>query len=229
MFILNDRRVPEEDVKPIAEALIDLASAEEPATTSLLQELSELFGGDLNDGFEMPNGEVHHTLEAVLKKYDSTVRKIVTDMKVDGISAQDAASGLYDNLRYTMTFDPTDLPGGIKGVSEEMLTAGYKPVDIKNFWKMSDQGYAGFNSKWQTPDGQPFELQFHTSDALQIKEGFAHPYYEIQRVAKPGSEAWLEADDAMNKLWVDIRSELTEPISEGFMDWAPQVFPKVRG
>lgn len=44
-------------------------------------------------------------------------------------------------------------------------------------------GYQGINTVFVTPDGNPFELQFHTPESLSMKEEECHSSYEKFRTA----------------------------------------------
>jgi hypothetical protein len=49
----------------------------------------------------------------------------------------------------------------------------------KNSWK--DQEYKGINTRWVTPDGERFELQFHTPESYHAKQEVTHQAYERAR------------------------------------------------
>lgn len=48
---------------------------------------------------------------------------------------------------------------------------------------MKDSPYKGINVKIESPDGQRFEMQFHTPHNAEVKEEM-HKYYELEREEK---------------------------------------------
>ncbi len=61
-----------------------------------------------------------------------------------------------------------------------MLEArGYQMYQRKNSW--SDPEYKGLNTRWVTPDGQRFEVQFHTPESFHAKHDVTHRAYERLR------------------------------------------------
>ena len=62
----------------------------------------------------------------------------------------------------------------------------------KNHW-LDDPQYKGVNSRWKTPDGGRFELQFHTPESFYAKEQLTHRSYERLRSparAGPSNARW---------------------------------------
>ena len=88
---------------------------------------------------------------------------------------------------------------------------GYKVRDIKNYWTMKDSPYKGINVKVESPDGQRFEMQFHTPHNAEGKEEI-QKYYELEREEKNPKKK-KEYHDKMMEL-----STKYEPIKgyEGF-------------
>jgi hypothetical protein len=87
-----------------------------------------------------------------------------------------------DAIRYTFSSDPAayrDSYWSVKGLLEGL---GYTMIYSKNHWR-DDPDYKGINSRWTTPEGQRFELQFHTPESLHAKQEVTHPSYE--RIRNP--------------------------------------------
>ncbi len=53
----------------------------------------------------------------------------------------------------------------------------------KNSW--TDAEYKGINTRWVTPDGQRFEVQFHTQESFHAKHHVTHAAYE--RIRDPSA------------------------------------------
>ena len=57
-----------------------------------------------------------------------------------------------------------------------LKSAGYEMYYTKNSW--SDAEYKGINTRWVTPEGQRFEVQFHTPESFHAKHEVTHKAYE---------------------------------------------------
>jgi hypothetical protein len=57
----------------------------------------------------------------------------------------------------------------------------------RNWW--TDPEYKGINTRWETKEGQRFEVQFHTPDSFHAKHRVTHTAYErIRNAATRRSE-----------------------------------------
>lgn len=59
---------------------------------------------------------------------------------------------------------------------------GYTMFYSKNHWP-TDPEYKGINTRWRTPDGVRFEVQFHTPESFHAKQELTHKAYE--RIRNP--------------------------------------------
>jgi hypothetical protein len=50
----------------------------------------------------------------------------------------------------------------------------------KNHWR-DDPEYKGINTRWLTPEGQRFKIQFHTAESFHAKQQVTHKSYERLR------------------------------------------------
>jgi hypothetical protein len=50
----------------------------------------------------------------------------------------------------------------------------------KNHWR-DDMDYKGINTRWVTPEGQRYEVQFHTAESFHAKQQITHKAYERLR------------------------------------------------
>lgn len=57
---------------------------------------------------------------------------------------------------------------------------GYEVLEEKNSWVVGNP-YKGINVELKAPDGQLFELQFHTPRSWQLKQQIHEGLYEIVR------------------------------------------------
>ena len=70
--------------------------------------------------------------------------------------------------------------------------ASYRMIYSKNHWR-DDPEYKGINTRWVTPEGQLFEVQFHTAESYHAKQEVTHGSYE--RLRSP-----LTQDDERHEL-----------------------------
>jgi hypothetical protein len=92
----------------------------------------------------------------------------------------EVARRIGDAIRYTFCFGPTEYTAGCRDVSRRLEERQYQMVYSKNHWR-DDPEYKGINTRWVTPDGQRFEVQFHTSESYHAKEEVTHRSYERLR------------------------------------------------
>jgi hypothetical protein len=101
--------------------------------------------------------------------------------------------------------DPANSDKVVAGVSLALHEAGYTPAAVKDYWHSQPQGYAGFNTNWLTPDGQVFELQFHTAESLYVKEMVSHPLYDALKGLSPADPKFAEINTRINTSWAAVR------------------------
>ena len=105
-----------------------------------------------------------------------------------------AASHIKDGARYTAIFDSDNFAKGYKRVKEALEKMGIREYRCKNFFTQyrdqdGSKGKIGEQKSvqcvFETPDGQKFELQFHTPESMAAKE-VNHPTYKQKK--EPASE-----------------------------------------
>ena len=170
-------------VNPSVKAVFEKAAKAEPAITASMQKYAEACGAEM-DG-----------LEFRMKDGDSYMRKVRKDAREKG-GQEKAAEGLYDAVRYTQVSDEKNLAQNCKKTLTNLQAEGYNVVGVKNTWKDPTNPYNGINVKLRSPDGQQFELQFHTRDSLRVKEEI-HKLYEEQRKLSKRDPKWKELNDQM--------------------------------
>ena len=108
---------------------------------------------------------------------------------------------INDILRYTYTISPEVLSEKVLKIIEIYKNSGYNTVEIENYWLDSQNPYNGINTILRSPQGQMFELQYHTPESFSIKNGKMHELYEKQRPIKDmNSREYLELGNQMIKL-----------------------------
>ncbi|MDR2932896.1 MAG: hypothetical protein LBV27_07285 [Oscillospiraceae bacterium] len=87
-----------------------------------------------------------------------------------------------DILRYTLTASADDMADKMRKCIETLGKEGYNTIVIKNYWNKPYNPYNGVNTFVVSPDGQVFELQYHTPESFALKNGKLHDLYEKQRI-----------------------------------------------
>jgi hypothetical protein len=158
--------------------IVDLQRPEEQVT-GLLQQIER----------DNTHGGVLAGLKHRLKGTDRLKEKIAEKAEGDlGIDLAEAAGKISDAIRYTFRFGPEDYVAGCIDIRERMESAGCRMFYGKNHW-LKDPEYKGVNTRWATPDGARFELQFHTLESFHAKENLTHDSYD--RLRRPDTD-WQE-------------------------------------
>jgi hypothetical protein len=173
-----------------AEKLLSRASDAEPKVTKDLSDLAKATGGK------------QEGLDYRLKTKESLARKLETTNP----------ENINDALRCTITYPSKDIGTGANKVMKQLEDAGYTKVKVKNTFKPGSP-YKGINTTFRAPDGQPFELQFHTPESFNTKQNLTHGMYEELRLL-PGDSPKAE------KLLEQIRvvSDENVPIPDGIQE-----------
>lgn len=141
-------------------------------------------------------------LEHCLKTKESLQRKIETDAYNDDISLEKSASNVKDAVRYTALSSDKDFTKNYFIIKKSLEDKGYTETRCKNYFDLYNQGkvkHKSVQSVFKSPDGQVFELQFHTPSSQNAKNKKV-PLYEEAR--KPGIDnaRLLEIEAKMNDL-----------------------------
>jgi hypothetical protein len=128
-----------------------------------------------------------------LKGEERLKEKIASELGITpAMTPENAINKLNDALRYTFCFKPENYSDGYLNVKEQLETREHRMVYSKNHWR-DDPEYKGINTRWVTPEGQRFEVQFHTAESYHAKQEVTHGSYE--RLRNP-----LTEDDERSKL-----------------------------
>ncbi|TWP22482.1 hypothetical protein ETU10_11080 [Apibacter muscae] len=168
-----------------AEELIDQAKIAEAELTDLLIKLAEENEGKMEG------------LDFRLKSVESLTRKLQTD----GLNAE-----MKDVLRYTTIFENSKLTSRTKTMLDALKQNGYKEVAIKNTFK-DGAIYKGINTNFETPNGQVFELQFHTPESFNVKQNINHILYEEARL--PSTEVARQIE--LKNIMIENSSKIPNP------------------
>ena len=106
-----------------------------------------------------------------------------------------------DILRYTYTASVEELADKTLNAIDIHTKTGYNTVEVSNYWLDKYNPYNGINSTLRAPNGQAFEVQYHTPESFEIKNGEMNKLYEKQRLIKDESnKEYMELNDKMFEL-----------------------------
>lgn len=143
-------------------------------------------------------------IEYRIKDKDSYLRKIRNKYSLDGNEYE-----VKDIIRYTYTSNPLDLSEKTIKAIDTHKDLGYNTIEVKNSWLDTNNPYKGVNTTMQASNGQKFELQYHTLESFELKNGKMHELYEKQRlISNTSSKEYMELTDQM----FDLSGTLEIPI-----------------
>ena len=119
-------------------------------------------------------------LEHRLKGDHRLKEKLADKLEFLGASIDEAAGQIGDAVRYTFCFAQAEYAAGCGAIRQDLETGGYRMTRSENYWITGDQ-YKGINTRWETVDGDLFELQFHTEESSHAKNELTHRSYERLR------------------------------------------------
>jgi len=170
----NEQEAPSESIKEdlslSVEKLVEKSQKIEPTITADISNIATKSGGKLVG------------LENRLKSPYSIKRKIEAEV-ADGFSKSLSLNKIRDAIRYTTVFKENDFVTRYKAMQHLLATEGYKTIVVKNTWK-NDSAYKGVNTFIQNEDGDVFEMQYHTQQSFDVKNGLLHKLYEKFRDPK---------------------------------------------
>lgn len=171
--------------------------SKEPKITSDLEEIANSTGVDMVG------------LDYRLKTKESYLRKINSDSKnsLDLQIIGDTVDNTNDVIRYTYQDSGETLVNSYKSIDKMLLDKGYEKVKTKNFWNNKLSAYKGVNCIYKSIDGQNFEVQFHTPESFDLKNGELHKLYEEMRL----DDTSQTRKDEINKRMFELSAKLERP------------------
>lgn len=214
--------VDETNATSLAFKINKTAKAKEPQITNDLESL-QISGRRYLKG-----------LEHKIKEIDSIENKILSDSKDKKLSVEAAAAKVNDSLRYTMITSEENMTTDITECISNLIDKNYKVLKFKNLF--GEDRYKGVNIVLQSPNGQNFELQFHTEKSFIIKDSVNHLHYEVYRNALSteyeknlAHEVLVETTKAVDMPEGILDYKLTDALSYRYSNIAelmPEVYAK---
>lgn len=141
-----------------------------------------------------------------LKGEERLKEKVANELGITpAMTPRDAINKLNDAIRYTFCFESANYSDGYLNVKGRLETREYRMVYSKNHWR-DDPEYKGINTRWVTPEGQRFEVQFHTAESYHAKQEVTHGSYERLRnpLTEDGERSELEAFQREVSSWISV-------------------------
>jgi hypothetical protein len=115
-----------------------------------------------------------------------------------------------DAIRYTYCFEPGSYTRGYYDIKERLESRGYEMYYSKNSWANAE--YRGINTRWVTPEGQRFEVQFHTPDSFHAKHYVTHAAYERIRNPMTSKQELRELHAFQREVsaWIQVPDSATD-------------------
>jgi hypothetical protein len=116
-----------------------------------------------------------------LKGEDRLKEKIadLSQTSAPDATTEEIVRELPDAIRYTFCAEPDKYKDAYWDIKERLQAHGYTMCYGENHW--SGTQYKGINTRWVTPEGQRFEVQFHTPESFHAKQRVTHISYEHLR------------------------------------------------
>jgi 2'-5' RNA ligase len=195
----------------VAYFMLGQAAEAEPRVTALLQLHAIQHNGEMVG------------LEHRLKTLDSLMRKLPLKAESKGLTPADFTQPfryVKDVLRYTIAFPEPGWGDSVQDTLYELQGVGYDLLEEENSWEPHD-AYSGLHYTFKVPMSDvAFELQFHTSASVTLKEKVLHKMYEEFRDPNVALDRRQQLWNEMTKYWDDI------PIPENALDFpTPKAFP----
>jgi hypothetical protein len=147
------------------------------------------------------------------RKGEERLKEKITDLLETG--APDATAGeilqaIPDAIRYTFCAEPDNYTETYWDIKLQLQATGLEMDYSQNHW--ADSQYKGINTRWVTPDGQRFEVQFHTPESFHARERVTHQAYERLRSPLTGDQERQELRAFQQEICSSI------PAPEGAVD-----------
>ena len=135
-------------------------------------------------------------LEYRVKTPSSTYEKMYDRGSGEHVDVQE----MNDVIRYTAVYSPDELADGTNACLSDFESRGYTVDRVKNTWDNENATYRGINAVLTNPEGQSFEVQFHTQESFDLKNGELHALYEQRRTMADDNPKAIELDEKMAEL-----------------------------
>jgi hypothetical protein len=125
-------------------------------------------------------------------KADNRIKEKIADLWETGApdaTAKEIGRQIPDAIRYTFCAQPENYKEVYWDVKYRLQACSYEMYYSENHWTSAQ--YKGINTRWATPEGQRFEVQFHTPESFDAKQTVTHASYErLRNTLTSDDERW---------------------------------------
>ena len=184
---------PKDELEEIENLYKDLTKKEPKIT----EEIKRIIGKS--------NGHLEG-LDFRIKTKDSLFRKIEKEFleRNGAVSKTEIFNNMKDILRYTTILDFETFTEEYNKIKELILKENYNIIKIGNTWQ-DGSVYKGINTVIEK-NGVKIEMQYHTKESFELKNGILHKLYEEYRDIKTNEKRRKELKKEMEKLSLKIRN-----------------------
>lgn len=220
MWAEHTRRWPEKerdatdrsaDSPEIDEAVSRVREAEPSISAdaqAIEQENKEKYGGWL-EGFKFRLKDEDRFREKVAERLEGESDKSLAQI----------LPKIPDALRFSFCFQPENYTRGYYDIKQRFESHGHEMGFSHNWW--TNPEYKGINTRWVTPDGVRFEVQFHTAESFHAKHYITHKAYERIRDPTTSRAEKRELHEFQSQVssWIQIpdgAADIPDYRKEGF-------------
>lgn len=194
-----------DEATDIAEKHYNVSIFKEPEITKELKQVISKTNGELSGLQYRLKTEASYTRK-VEKEIIDLQKSVDKAGKVYTITKSDAIYNMRDVVRYTSISSKETLVADFNDIIDNLEDSGYKLVKVKNTFKKYEE-YKGINCTLEDVNGYQFELQFHTPQSFDLKNGELHKLYEKQRLVTTTAEEKA----SLRKQMIDLSDQIDQP------------------
>lgn len=194
-----------DEATDIAEKHYNVSIFKEPEITKELKQVISKTNGELSGLQYRLKTEASYTRK-VEKEIIDLQKSVDKAGKVYTITKSDAIYNMRDVVRYTSISSKETLVADFNDIIDNLEDGGYKLVKVKNTFKKHEE-YKGINCTLEDANGYQFELQFHTQQSFDLKNGELHKLYEKQRLVTTTAEEKV----SLRKQMLDLSDQIDLP------------------
>lgn len=182
-----------------ARQLLATAQSEEPAITNTLKTSVETSGGRLV-GLD---ARLKSEASLVRKVNDRALAEVLFENRAPAAEVENVATKIHDAVRYTVCADAERYTEVYRRTVADLESRGFKMLDDRRWNAWHAKGYRGLNTTFVSPNGQAFEVQFHTFESFAAKTEM-HVFYEEWRAAGTPVARQRELEEIMDARYRNV-------------------------
>lgn len=157
--------------------------------TGLITSVTKTHGGEM-EGIQFRVKDFQSTVRG-LEREASTLQRL--DPNMSNEEAMNIATlNIRDGLRYTSVFPVGGFNAGVRDMQTKLASVGFRS-------SLEDRGWRGVYATFEAPDGDRFEIVFHTPESA-IAAKVSNAWYDIYRDQSFSESERARAKDMLERL-----------------------------